>query len=696
VKHRAEGRLQNCKKDFCATDGETSWNLSPEDRSTCYRLVYSCHETSVLMDLSSYSKPDEAVITHLDWIVSVDFDEQYLDAKATYTIKKLRPDATRVILDTANLEIVGVQNVDGISLDFVLDLVVRNKEHLGRRLEVQFPEQQQDKGDSVIITIMYQTTKQCSALQWLPPSQTAGKQFPYLFTQCQAIHARSLVPCQDRCGVKFTYNAVVTVPKWSTALMSALLEKVESCVEDETKKLYTWKQTVPISSYLLALAVGDLAKKEISKRCAIWSEPSIVDAAAWEFSETEDFLAAAEAITGSEYVWGRYDLLCLPPSFPYGGMENPCLTFVTSTLLAGDKSLADVVAHEIAHSWTGNLVTNATWDHFWLNEGWTTWLQRKIMAHVKKNPTYLDFDAIEGRKSLIDTITHEMPPEATSLVLNIGDADPDDSYSTVAYEKGFTFLLYLERLVGTPKYETFFKAYIKRFSTKTLTSEDFRDFFMEQFNDNESVKEIDWDTWLYGQGMPPVLPPLDQSMARASTDMASVWVAVDRYEKPPPAKDEMKSWSSLQIVCFLDALQVETSSNPLQVSTLGAMNGLYHFADSKNSEILFRYCQLAIASEDSSILPIAIRFITSQGRMKFVRPLYKSLYRSDFGKDLAVKTFLNNQDFYHPIATKMIAADLQVDMKWAPISLQSVNHLWLIAGAAVIGGIAVASFRKKI
>jgi leukotriene-A4 hydrolase len=664
-------------------------------QSYFYRLVHSFHETTNPMDLSSFSKPDEAVVTHLDWVLSVDFDEQRLDAKVTYTVKKIRPDITRVILDTANLEIIGVQSTDGNPLDFTLDLVVRNKEHLGRQLEVQLPEQQQGEGDSVIIMIIYQTTTQCSALQWLPPSQTAGKQFPYLFTQCQAIHARSLLPCQDRCGVKMTYNAVVTVPKWSTALMSALLEKVENCAEDDSKKSYTWKQPVPISSYLLALAVGDLAKKEISNRCAIWSEPSIVEAAAWEFSETEDFLAAAEAISGREYVWGRYDLLCLPPSFPYGGMENPCLTFVTSTLLAGDKSLADVVAHEIAHSWTGNLVTNATWDHFWLNEGWTTWLQRKIMAHIKKNPMFLDFDAIEGRKSLIDTINHEMAPECTSLVLNIGDADPDDSYSKVAYEKGFTLLLYLERLVGTSEFETFFRAYIERFATKTLTSEDFRVFFIEQFKGNEHLKEIDWHAWLYGRGMPPALPPLDQSMAKESTNMANVWIAVDRDGRPPPSKDDMISWSSLQIVCFLDALQLETSSKPLQVSTLGSMNGLYHFADSKNSEILFRYCQLSIASEDSNILPLAIRFITTQGRMKFVRPIYKSLYRSGFGKDLAVKTFLNNQDFYHPIAAKMIASDLKVARKSVPFPLLSANHWGFIAGAAVVGGIAVAVFRKK-
>jgi leukotriene-A4 hydrolase len=214
------------------------------------------------------------------------------------------------------------------------------------------------------------------------------------------------------------------------------------------------------------------------------------------------------------------------------------------------------------------------------------------------------------------------------------------------------------------------------------------------FKGNDKVKEIDWQTWLYGQGMPPVLPPLDQSMAQASTDMSKVWLAVDRQGKAPPAKNEMTSWSSLQIVTFLDALDVATADKPLQVSTLQAMNGLYHFAESRNSEILFRYCQLAIASEDSSILPITVRFITTQGRMKFVRPLYRSLYRSEFGRELAVKTFLNNADFYHPIASKMIANDLKVAGKSSLMSTLN-SPLVLMGIAAVIGGVVVGTLRRS-
>ena len=306
-----------------------------------------------MSDLSSLSKPDISIVRHLDWKISVDFTDGRLLAEATYSVDVLQSNATTLDLDTAHLDIAKVSNVDGTPLSFKLHPLIEDKSHLGRRLEIQLPPCNDE--NKCKITVEYCTTNSCSALQWLPPSQTAGKQHPYLFTQCQAIHARSLVPCQDAPGVKMTYKATATVPAWATCVMSALPEKTEVSA-DKTQKVYTFDQPVPISSYLLALAVGELSKRDISKRCAVWSEPSVVESAAFEFSETEEFLTAAEAITGLDYVWGRYDLLCLPPSFPYGGMENPCLTFVTPTLLAGDKSLAGVVAHEIAHRYDGSII----------------------------------------------------------------------------------------------------------------------------------------------------------------------------------------------------------------------------------------------------------------------------------------------------------------------------------------------------
>lgn len=360
--------------------------------------------------------------------------------------------------------------------------------------------------------------------------------------------------------------------------------------------------------------------------------------------------------------------------------------------MAGDKSLADVVAHEIAHSWTGNLVTNATWDHFWLNEGWTTWFQRKIMAKIKKNPKFLDFDAIDGRKHLQDAIA-EMAPINTRLVLDIGDGDPDDSYSAVAYEKGFTLLLHLERTVGSKAFENFFKSYISRFASHTLTSDEFKTFFCDQFKGNKGVEKMDWDLWFYGEGMPPVLPELDQSMAMASQDLGTLWLSVDREGAAPPVKNDMKSWSSLQVTCFLDDLAVKIGGKPLKLSTIQAMDDLYMFSDSRNSEVLYRYCELAIPAEDKSVLPVVLRFITTQGRMKFVRPLYRALFKSKMGRTLAVDTFLKSKDFYHPIGVKMIATDLAEAHKSTLLSTSTEK--WFVAGALVAAAVAFALFRRR-
>lgn len=255
--------------------------------------------------------------------------------------------------------------------------------------------------------------------------------------------------------------------------------------------------------------------------------------------------------------------------------------------------------------------------------------------------------------------------------------------------QGFTLLLYLERLVGTPEFEKFFQAYIARFASKTLTSTDFKDFFLGHFKENSNTKEIEWDTWFYAEGMPPVLPTLDQSMAKASTDLAALWFGVDSGKKTPPSTNTISTWSSGQVTCFLDTLQDMTDDNPVQISTLETINALYHLAESQNAEILFRYCKLAIASEDKSVIPIVVRFITSQGRMKYVRPLYRSLYHSKIGKDIAIDTFLQHKDTYHPIAAKMIAIDLKVAMektssKFNPVILTSLAVVFVWMGIAFV------------
>ncbi|CAB9504832.1 Leukotriene A-4 hydrolase [Seminavis robusta] len=637
-------------------------------------------------DRSSLSDPNVIAVKHIDWEVTVDFEKSILRASATYTLEYATPGATVVCLDTNFLKVLKVEHAKtGEALSFTHHSVIPNKLHLGQKLSIRLPTTSIEK-----ITVTYETTQQSSAVQWLPPEQTAGAKYPYLFTQCQAIHARALIPCQDRPGIKATYTAKVTVPSWATCVMSAVMKKDETLA---TTKVFHWDQPVPISSYLIAMAVGELAKLEISERCAVWSEPSVVQQAAWEFAQTEEFLQMAEEIAGKPYVWGRYDLLCLPPSFPYGGMENPCLTFVTPTLLAGDRSLADVVAHEIAHSWTGNLVTNATWDHFWLNEGWTTWFQRKIMARIHKDNKFLHFDAIGGYKALKDTV-RQMPDGFSRLVLDIGDKDPDESYSRVAYEKGFNLLFALETRVGTPEFEKFFQAYVAQFASKTVTSEEFRSFFNQHFKGNASVKDFDWNTWLYTPGMPPEKPQFDRTLAEASEKLAIEWFEVDRSGNVAPSEN-LNDWSSNQKTCFLDALLDLCEDQPLKLDTLKAMKLQYGFESTKNSEVLFRFCKLAIAAEDKDIIPIAIRFATTQGRMKFTRPLYRALFQSKMASELAVETFLENKHIYHPICTKMVASDLSVSTEEEKPSIIGSPYFKASVAVAIVAVVAGFVLMRK-
>ncbi|KAL7535361.1 hypothetical protein ACHAXR_007013, partial [Thalassiosira sp. AJA248-18] len=624
-------------------------------------------------DPSSLSNPHQAQITHLSWDAVVDFDKHQFFAKAKYDVKLVSPDiGSPLRLDTSGLDIKSV-NVDGIPATFSMSVPDSSKPHLGSCLEIDLSSADKS-ADKISVSIQYSTSPSASAAQWLPPAQTAGKKYPYVFsacfvTQCQAIHARSLLPCMDCPAVKMTYDARVTVPSWATAVMSALSKdgtkpNTVTTSEDGSTKLYEFNQPVPISSYLFALAVGELDSRDISPRCRVWSEPSMVEAVAFEFSQVEDFLKAAEELT-MPYQWTRYDLLCLPPSFPYGGMENPCLTFVTPTLLAGDKSLADVVAHEAAHSWSGNLVTNETWESFWLNEGWTMFLQRKIMAKVHGNDNFFDFDAIGGWETLKECMAL-FPDKFTKLIPDLGDDDPDDAFSSVPYEKGFNLLYALERMVGADKFAGFMKAYFNHFKFSTVTSQKFVEYFESYFKDVPIIKEFDWETWLHKPGMPKA-PTFDRTLSAECEGLADAWLSVDDGEtaKGILPKHDISAWSTGQKTCFLDALMGTCTQRkrPLSLSTVASMKDLYQMHESQNSEILFRFCMISVESGDASILPVVIRFITSQGRMKFVRPLYRALFHSEMGKDIAVSTFLENKDFYHPIAAKMVATDLDSTSK---------------------------------
>ncbi|KFZ51873.1 Leukotriene A-4 hydrolase, partial [Antrostomus carolinensis] len=493
------------------------------------------------------------------------------------------------------------------------------------------------RGQEAIVEISFESAPKSSALQWLSPEQTSGKKHPFLFSQCQATHCRAILPCQDTPAVKLTYYAEISVPKELVALMSANRDGEMPDPEDSSRKIYRFSQNVPIPCYLIALVVGALESRKIGPRTLVWAEKELVDKSAYEFAETEAMLKTAEDLAGP-YIWGQYDLLVLPPSFPYGGMENPCLTFVTPTLLAGDRSLSNVIAHEISHSWTGNLVTNKTWEHFWLNEGHTVYLERRIGGRLF-GEQFRHFKALGGWRELQNTInTFGDKNPLTNLIPNLNEVDPDVAYSSVPYEKGFALLFYLEQLLGGPDvFIGFLKAYIQQFAYKSIVTEDWKKCLYSYFKDKVGY---------------------DETLANACVALSQRWIKAKESDLGSFSSADLKEMSSHQLIEFLALLLLEA---PLPVSHVQRMQQVYDFNAIHNSEIRFRWLRLCIKSRWEEAIPLALKMATDQGRMKFTRPLFRDLYSFDKCRDLAVKTFLEHRASMHPVTSMLVGKDLKQD-----------------------------------
>jgi len=604
-------------------------------------------------DPSSFSRPEDHLLVSIHLELGVDFSRHVLSGTAALEFDKKNSAAKTLLLDTRDLAIKKINcKTSGAVLEFSIDKPVSS---LGSKLEIQLPGQVADRFG---VCIQYETSPNCTALQWLKPEQTAGGKHPYLFSQCQAIHARSLLPCQDTPSVKTPYTAKITCDNALTALMSAVPEGSEPHPENKDVRVHSFKQAVPIPSYLIAVVAGALESRQIGPRSKVWSEKEMVDAAAYEFAETEEMIATAEKLLGP-YVWGVYDLLVLPPSFPYGGMENPCLTFVTPTLLAGDRSLADVVAHEISHSWTGNLVTNSTWEHFWLNEGHTVFVERKIVGRMRGERSR-HLEALGGWKDLqyqVEVFGAEHP--YTKLVVDLKGVDPDDAFSSVPYEKGSNLLMYLEqKLGGLEVFEPWLRAYIEKFKYKSLTTDEWKAFLYDFFKDKKAIlDEVDWDTWLYSPGMPVIKPKYDSSLADASVSLCERWSKADDSDLKQFTADDLKSFNAYQIKEFLAGLLEQPA---LSANKISQMEELYKLNAMKNSEIRFRWLRLCLKAKIKSAVPLALQFVTEQGRMKFVRPIYRDLYNWEDSRGEATENYQKNKSQMHNLTMTMVGKDLKL------------------------------------
>jgi len=601
-------------------------------------------------DPNSYARPDQVVTKHVHLELEVDFDARVLHGHVLLSVERVEPTASTLLLDVSRLQIDSVQDGEsGSDLAFEVGSSCIN----GEKLEISLPSQ----GEKFQVKVGYRTTPTSTALQWLQPEQTLAGTHPFLFSQCQAIHCRSLLPCQDTPSVKSPYTASITAPSKLAALMSAIRQGEPHPIGGD-RSITKWEQKVPVQSYLIAIAVGGLESRQIGPRSHVWAEPGLVDRAAHDFAETESFLQTAEALCGP-YVWGTYDILVLPPSFPYGGMENPCLTFATPTLLSGDRSNAGVIAHEIAHSWTGNLVTNTNFEHFWLNEGFTVFTELKIKGRLFGEPAR-HFAALLRWKELEETVevVRGVDDPFTALVPRLAGCDPDDAFSCVPYVKGSTFLWYLEDFVGgADVFEPFLKSYLEKFAFKSIDSEQFKAYFLEKFGTLENVKRIDWDKWFYSPGMPPVKPDFITSLAEACWELAQAWQAWKPSSQPSDLPHNFLLFSTDQKIEFLMVL---TKGVSLSHETLEVMETMYQLTKCPNTEIEFKWLRLGIKARWENAVTPALDLVTRQGRMKFVRPIYRDLYNWQEQRQRAIDTFLTNRPTMMHVAADMVAKDLHI------------------------------------
>ena len=592
------------------------------------------------IDTHSFGNPDQVRVWQIDFDLAVDFDRREIQGVAILDIQRqpgCPPDAP-LILDTRGLtiEAVSLRKLTIVPGGFAptryqlgpVDPI------LGSRLTIALtPEATQ-------IRIAYRTARSASALQWLDPSLTAGKAKPFLFTQSQAIHARSWIPLQDSPGVRIIYVGTIRVPRGLTAVMAA-----ESRVrpEEAGQGVFRFVMAQPIPPYLIALAVGDLAFQKLGPRTGVWAEPSVLKSAAYEFDDIESMIASVEKRFGP-YRWGRYDILVLPPSFPFGGMENPRLTFATPTILAGDRSLVSLIAHELAHSWSGNLVTNATWRDFWLNEGFTTYLERRIIEDLYG----ADRAEMESVLGLVELREEMKAQSAKDQVLHVDltGRDPDEGMNGIPYEKGALFLRTLENRFGRHRFDEFLRSYFDRFAFQSITTADFVAYLKEHLlHDPRESRTIDLAAWLEGPGLPAGFAEPKSARLDAIDKAARGWLDGSLAADKLGAGD----WSTQEWIRFLQALPQK-----LPGERMTELDQKFGLTGRGNSEIAHQWLLIAIRNQYAPADERLKSYLSTIGRRKLVLPLYKALLATPAGRQQAEAIYATARPGYHPITVESV------------------------------------------
>lgn len=584
----------------------------------------------------SFGNADEVRTKHLHLDLKVDFQKKKLEGTVTHDIERVGSDSV-MVLDTRGL------HIDEVWLD----------NHEPARFSTGAfdslfgtPVQVQLKSGTRKVSLRYHTDSSAEALQWLNPAQTHDRRHPFLFTQSQAILARTWIPLMDRPDVRFTYSARITCPKHLMALMSAQNPQARN-----DSGIYHFEMPQPVSSYLMALAVGDVAFKSLDSISGIYAEPGYLDSVAWELAEMPKMIQVASELYGA-YPWGRYDVLILPPSFPFGGMENPRLTFATPTIIAGDRSLTSLVAHELAHSWSGNLVTNASWNDFWLNEGFTVYFENRIVEAVY-GKDFADMCAELEVGELERTLERMLreTPEDTRLALNLKGRNPDDGLTDIAYIKGFLFLKHLEQLVGRQRWDDFLKGYFKQFSFRTTSTDAFKDYLNDHlFQSAKEAVDARANQWIFEIGLPETAPKPSSRLMKTAGEAA---LRFQKTRKPEP--QNAKGWVTQQYQQFLRKLPENLNHQELQ-----SLDEAFGFSKSGNAEILCDWFTLtAKAAYRPAYAPMEA-FLLRVGRRKFLKPVYEALSRTPEGLELGRAIFRKAKAGYHAVSAGSVAEILGI------------------------------------
>ncbi|MFC4476532.1 hydrolase/aminopeptidase [Flavobacterium chungangensis] len=580
-------------------------------------------KTGAVTDEHSYSKPELAVVKHLDLDIKVDFDTQTISGKASWTIDNISK-GNEIIFDENTLDITKVTLGDD-EKETKFELGAATEFH-GKPLHITID------SNTTKVNIYYNTTKDAVALQWLKPEQTADKKKPFVFSQGESVWSRTWIPCQDSPGIRFTYNAKVTVPKDLLAVMSA--------VNPEKKNdtgVYTFKQDKAIPSYLMAIAVGDIEFQAIDNRTGVYAEPSVLKSAAYEFAELGKMVNAAEKLYGP-YRWGRYDVLVLPPSFPYGGMENPNLTFLTPGVIAGDRSLTSLLAHELGHSWSGNLVTNATWDDIWLNEGFTTYVEHRIGEAIFGKKEF-DMQNVITNKELVDNVAEygDTNPD-TRLKVSLTGRNPDEGISMIPYVKGYAFLRVIENAVGREKFDPFIKNYFDSHAFQSITTEDFVKYINENLikGDKALADKIQLDNWIYKPGIPSNILPV------SSTDFDAIDAIQKSWRETGVAGLSKKITTTAEKQHFIDHLPTDITAKEME-----AIDKEFNFTKGGNFIIKRQWFVQAIRHQYKAANPAIEQFLIGSSRTGSITMLYKEMIKTPEGKIWAKQVFDKAKSGYH-------------------------------------------------